>query len=335
EAYLKHQNLCDAVRFYVNQLFGEEGLVVVDADNRQMKSLFTGVIEDDLFKHTAKQKVDHTDQQLETQGYSTQVHARDINFFYLEDQIRGRIERTKEGFEVVDTDLKFSEEEMKGLIKSDPEKFSPNVILRPLYQEIVLPNLAYFGGPAEVIYWLQLKGVFDNFKVPFPILMPRNFAMVLDGPTARKFEKTGLSDEELFEPKNYLFNNWVAKNTNHDLSLTKELKTVSNLFDQIKKRALEIDPTLGPLVEAETKRGTKSFEKIEQKLLKAEKRHHSDKLRQIEDVKDALFPGGGLQERSDNFLNFYQQDSEFIKKLLNVFDPFDFQFNLLSYPYAK
>jgi uncharacterized protein YllA (UPF0747 family) len=245
------------------------------------------------------------------------------------------LERTESGFSVVDTKLQFSDDDILKLIKSEPEKFSPNVILRPLYQERVLPNLAYFGGPAEVIYWLQLKGVFDFFQTPFPILMPRNFALVLSGPVARKFEKTGLSIEELFEDKNYLFNDWVQKNTHHNLTLTEEMKTVSQLYDQIKSRAIEIDSTLERMIAAETKRASNSFEKIEQKLLKAEKRLHADKLRQIDEVKEALFPNRGLQERSDNFLNFYQQDPDFINKILNVFDPFDFQFNLISYPTHK
>ncbi len=335
EAYLKNSTLSNAVRHYVNELFGEEGVVVVDADNRQLKHHLSSVIHDDLFKHSPKNKVEETNAQVSSAGYATQVHARDINFFFLDDNLRSRIEKTENGYVVLDTELKFTESQIKNLIDKEPEKFSPNVILRPLYQEIILPNLAYFGGPAEVIYWLQLKGVFDHYKVPFPILMPRNFALIMDGPLTRKFQKTGLSIVELFEEKNYLFNDWVTKNTSHNLTLTKEIKTVTSIFEEIKKRALAIDPTLGPMVSAETQRATKSFEKLEHKLLRAEKRNHSDKLRQIGEVKDALFPGGSLQERSDNFLNFYQQDPAFINHLLDAFDPFDFQFNLLSYPYEK
>jgi bacillithiol biosynthesis cysteine-adding enzyme BshC len=335
EAYKNQQSLSDAVRYYVNELFGDQGLLVVDADNRQLKTQFSEVISDDLFKHSSKSKVEETNAQLNDLGYNTQVYARDINFFYLDNNLRSRIERTEKGFSVVDTDLKFSDDEIKQLVKDSPEKFSPNVILRPLYQEMILPNLAYFGGPAEVIYWLQLKGVFEYFKTPFPMLMPRNFALVLSGPIARKFGKTGLSIEELFEEKNYLFNDWVQKNTHHNLTLTDELNTVNQLYDQIKSRAIEIDSTLGPMITAEAKRALHSFEKIENRLLRAEKRLYADRLRQIDEVKESLFPNGGLQERSDNFLNFYQQDPDFIQKVLSVFDPFDFQFNLISYPTTK
>jgi bacillithiol biosynthesis cysteine-adding enzyme BshC len=179
-AYAKNKTLAGAVRQYVNELFGKEGLVVVDADHREFKKLFRNAIQDDLFQHTPKKLVEERNKQLESLGYHTQVFARDINFFYLENGLRNRLEKNNNTFKVVDTEIEFTQDQVKQLIESEPEKFSPNVILRPLYQEMILPNLAYVGGPAEVTYWLQLKGVFDYFKVPFPILMPRNFALVLD-----------------------------------------------------------------------------------------------------------------------------------------------------------
>jgi bacillithiol synthase len=331
EAYTKNQRLSDAVRQYVNALFGKEGLIVLDADDRSLKTLFKEVIREDLFNHATKGLVDKTNAALETLGYKPQVHCRDINFFYLDTNLRSRIERSGERFTVVDSDISFSEEEITGLIEINPEKFSPNVILRPLYQEMILPNLAYVGGPAEVTYWLQLKGVFDHFKIPFPMLMPRNFALALDAEITRKFEKTGLEIKDLFEEKNYLFNHWVLKHAPHNLTVGTERTQLYDIFLKLKERAETIDKTLGPFVGAEGKRALNSLEKIERKFLRAEKRLHSDKLRQIEAVKDALFPNGSLQERTDNFLNFYQQDPGFVQKLLDSFDPFDYQFNVLLF----
>ena len=330
-AYTKNSTLAAAVRYYVNELFGKEGLVVVDADHRQLKNLFKGVIQDDLFLHTPKKLVEEKNNQLESLGYHTQIFARDVNFFYLENGLRNRLEREKEIFKVVDTEIQFPSEHIKNLIETEPEKFSPNVILRPLYQEMILPNLAYVGGPAEVTYWLQLKGVFDYFKVTFPMLMPRNFAMVMDAPISRKFEKTGLELKDFFEDKNYLFNHWIVKNSTHNLSLGKEIETIQQILAEVKERANNIDQTLNQFVAAEAKRTLNGLEKIEKKLVKAEKRFHADKLRQIETVKDSLFPSGTLQERTDNFLNFYQQDPHFIQKLIETFDPFDYQFNIFQY----
>lgn len=330
-AYLKHNTLSDAVRYYVNELFGAEGLVTVDADDRSFKRLFQNVITDDLFNHAPKTNVEEQNEALKELGYDPQVFARDINFFYLDKNVRGRIESNENGFSVIDTALKFSKEEVRKMIEEEPEKFSPNVILRPLYQEVILPNLAYAGGPAEVVYWLQLKKVFDHFKVPFPMLMPRNFASVIEKNVAEKFSKTGLEYKHLFEEKNFLFNQWVVKNSTHDLSLGKEMTALKETLAGIRDRASKIDPTLLKYVEAQAHRTTSGLEKIEHKMLRAEKRHHDDRLRQLEAVKDALFPNGSPQERVDNFLNFYQRDSTFIKSLLKLFDPFDFRFNLLFY----
>src|SRR5258708_5034848 len=148
-AYSKNKTLAEAVRYYVNELFGKEGLVVVEADNHEFKSLFTKVVRDDLFQHTSKKLVEEKNQQLEALGYHPQVFAREINLFYLDKNIRQRIEKVEDGFKVVDTSIQFSTKEVEALIESTPEKFSPNVILRPLYQETILPNLAYVGGPAE------------------------------------------------------------------------------------------------------------------------------------------------------------------------------------------
>ena len=177
-----------------------------------------------------------------------------------------------EGFSVVDSSLHFSKEQLEKMIQEEPEKFSPNVILRPLYQEMILPNLAYVGGPAEVVYWLQLKEVFDHYQVPFPILLPRNFAMVIDAPTRRKFEKTGLQIKDLFEEKNFLFNHWILKNTSRDLTLSQSINDVQAIFDEVKIKAEKIDKTLGPLVSAQAKQVVNRLEKIETKFIRAEKR---------------------------------------------------------------
>lgn len=331
EAYKKFNKLSDSVRFYVNHLFGDEGVVVVDADNREQKSLFQDVMYRDIISHETLESVNHTNQQLEALGYKTQIHCREINFFYLDDNIRSRIEKQDGRFKVMDSNLNFSEEEMKKLILEHPEKLSPNVILRPLYQEMILPNLAYVGGPAEVIYWLQLKQVFDKTSTPFPVLMPRNFALVVEHTTQRKLAKTGLDIAELFEDKNYLFNHWVLKNTKHDLTVGKERDHLISLFGALRNKAASVDTTLEQHINAQGTRALKAVDNIEKKLLRAEKRLHADRLRQIEEVKDRLFPNGSLQERTDNFLNFYQEDRNFIKELINHFDPFDFRFHILTY----
>lgn len=328
-AYSKYKTLSGAVRHYVNELFKDEGLVVVDADDATLKAQVNHIVEDDILHAVSKQHVGKATSDLEALGYKTQVYCRDINFFYLDSGLRSRIEKSGDRYKVIDTNISFSEEEIRREIKEHPERFSPNVILRPLYQEVILPNLAYIGGPAEVIYWLQLKQVFEKYQVPFPVLMPRNFAMVMTHDLSRKLEKTGLELKDIFEEKNYLFNHWVLKYSPRNLTVGSERTEILKIFEDLKSRAELVDKSLSPFVGAEGKRVMNSLEKIERKLLRSEKRLHSDKLRQIEFVKDTLFPNGSLQERTDSFLNFYQQDPSFIKTLLKTLEPFDFRFNVL------
>lgn len=332
EAYTQHHTLSQAARHYVNELFGSEGLVVLDADTPALKKLFIPVMKDDVLKQRTKPLVEKTNEQLNALGYKTQVYCRDINFFYLDTALRSRIEKEGTDFRILDTADTFTPNELSQVIENHPEKLSPNVILRPLYQETILPNLAYIGGPAEVVYWLQLKNVFQHHQVPFPILMPRNFALVIDPTVMRKAEKTGLTLTDFFQEKNNLYTLWIKKHANHDLSIDSERQQLIDLFKKLQQQALLIDATLGPFVEAQLTRAQNGLETFEKKLLRAEKRRHQEKLQQIEAVKDALFPNGSLQERTDNLLNFYQTNQGFIDQLIEKFDAFNFQFNLLSLP---
>lgn len=173
KAYNNFDTLADAVRCYVNELFGEHGVVVIDADHHDLKQALIPVIKDDVLHHNANDLAENASKQLGDLGYKTQIFPRKINFFYLEPGQRNRIVREGDTWQVLNTEKSFSEEELLEEISAKPENFSPNVVLRPLYQELILPNLAYIGGPAEAAYWLQLKGVFDHFQAPLPLIMPQ------------------------------------------------------------------------------------------------------------------------------------------------------------------
>ncbi len=329
-AYLKQENLASAVQFYMNSLFGQYGLVVIDADDKDLKSLFTPVIEADIFDHISEQKVVETTDELGSSGYKTQVHPREINFFYLKSDIRSRIVKNTENYEVLDTDISFTSEEMEQEIKEFPERFSPNVVLRPLYQEFLLPNLAYVGGPSELVYWLQLKDVFDHFETCFPLLMPRNFAGVLTTSLLKKFKKSGLAFEDIFKDENELVKEKVIENTTYKLDLNEQKQRLKSLFKEAYDQAIEIDKGLDKLVLAELRKSEKNLEKIENKILKAERRNQEVLVNRIYSLKEALFPGGTPQERKDNFLNFYLSNNKFIDSCMKSFDPFDYRFHLIE-----
>ena len=329
KAYLDHDRLADAVRFYVNELFGDQGLIVVDADHKKLKHLFAPVIKKELFENTSNELVSATSQKLEAAGYKNQAFSREINFFYMENGLRERIVREGEQFKVLNTDKVFSETEMIDLLDKHPEHFSPNVIMRPLYQEVILPNLAYVGGPAEIAYWLQLKDVFDHHEVFFPALMPRVFGLIVNKANEKKVQKLKLTGKQLFQSAHKLKEMYLQKHGENGYELTDERKVMDMVFNRIKAKAEEIDGSLTGFIGAEGAKTFKTLENIAKRLKKAEEQNNETAMSQIDNIKEKLFPGNGLQERHDNFLNFSLNNPGFIPELLEKFDAFSYRFHIL------
>ncbi|SHM39142.1 bacillithiol biosynthesis cysteine-adding enzyme BshC [Cyclobacterium lianum] len=330
EAYVGSKSLKEAVRKYVHHLFAEQGLVILDANDRLLKSSFLSVIQDDLFSQKANELINQRNAALEAEGYKTQVYPREINFFYMEPGRRERLINHQGIFRTHDGENQWTAEEMSQLLQDSPEKFSPNVVMRPIYQELILPNLAYLGGPAEVAYWFQLKGVFDHYQVDFPFLLPRNFALVVPVEVQRKIDKLNLQHPDLFLPMDRLRIDYVYRHAKSDIQLMQEKEKLEKLFFSVEEKASDLDSTLVYAVNAALKRTEKILEQVEVKFRKAAERKQGDAIRQIAAVKEALFPQGTLQERKVNFLEFYLKDKNFIDHLYKTFDPLDFNFIILQ-----
>jgi bacillithiol biosynthesis cysteine-adding enzyme BshC len=329
KAYLENNSLADAVRCYMHELFGQYGLISIDADNKDLKRSFLPVIKAELTTSICEELVTKTTSKLNSLGYHTPLNAREINLFYLDDNLRERIVKEGDTYKVLNTDLSFSEEEILNLAENKPELFSPNVILRPLYEEIILPNLAYIGGPSEVPYWMQLKGVFDHFGVPFPALMPRNFALYISGHQSKKAKKLKINYQDLFLDEVALRKIFIERNTERVLDLNDEKVRFEQLFDEILAKAVAVDQTMLGAVKAEQTRLLNSLKHLEKRIVRAEERNHESEIEQLLALKNKLFPNGIAQERYDNLLGFYINDPDFIQKLFNAFNPLDFSYNVI------
>jgi bacillithiol synthase len=329
EAYMGRRTLAEAHRYLVNEIFGKNGLIILDGDDHELKSEFCHVIKDDILKHTASTILESTNNRIEQLGYKVQVNPREINFFYLDGDIRERIVKDAEGYKVLNTSLTFSKEQLFQLIEMNPEKFSANVVTRPLYQECILPNLAYIGGPGELSYWLQYKELFRHYNIPFPILMPRNFAMVINKNLDKKIQKLGLKDMDLFQDENELKKKFIAGQEDLAFDFSEERKIFDELFDKLKNKLSAADKTLEGFVLAEKQKALKIIEGIERRAGKSSEDKLKVEIDQLIYIKSKLFPNGSLQEREDNFLNFYINDPGFIDKLSECLDPFDFRFHIL------
>ncbi len=331
-AYTRFDKLADATRYMVNALFGQYGLVIIDADNTRLKKQFVPIIERDIFEQNSFKNITETNKKLHDLGVHIQVNPREINFFYMKGgALRERLIYEDGLYKVNDTEITFTEEQLREQINKHPERFSPNVVMRPLYQECILPNIAYVGGGAEVVYWLELKSNFDFYKVDFPILILRNSAMVVRKDTAGKIKRMELATADIFKSADSIKAQWVQQHSENQLSLQTEWQQLQSVFEQIKDNASRIDVSLVPSTEAVQVRLKKALDNLEKKLIKAEKRNYETRLTQIDDIKAELFPNGSLQERTENFGMLYVRwGQNFIDELIRLFEPLDFEFAVIT-----
>jgi len=328
KSYLEHANLAESTRFLANELFSDYGLVIIDADAADLKRVLIPYIKDELENQTSFQEVTATIEKLNE--YSIQVNPREINLFYIENELRDRIILENGSYKVNHTDLSFTKEELFRLVETNPEKFSPNVILRPLYQEVLLPNLCYIGGGGEIAYWLELQSFFNAAKVSFPILLVRNSVILATEKQIKKADALDLSWTDLFSKQNDLVNQKTKVLSEIDLNLSDVKDQLKKQFEALYSIAEQTDNSfIGALKAQETKQ-IKGIEHLEKRLLKAQKRKLADVLNRIIQLQNELFPNQSLQERQTNFSEFYLENGEaLIPSLIAKLHPLEQRFETL------
>ncbi len=331
QAYTTHATFGRATVHLLHALFGSYGLVVADMNAPELKRLFVPLMERELLEHPSRNLVEAAQAGLEAFGFGAQAHAREINLFYMRRQLRERIVLEEGLYKVLDTDYTFTKDAMMEELRRYPERFSPNVVMRPLYQETVLPNLAYIGGGGEIAYWLERLEQFRYFGTPFPMLVRRNSVWWIDESGSKRMEKLGLQPEHLFEDTEALVKQYVAANTEHEISLSFEKEQLQALFSEILRKAAAVDSTLEKAVLAEQAKQLNALEHLEAKMLRAEKQRQDTAVQQIRSLKEKYFPGNGLQERYDNFLPLYlKYGKAFFDTLRTELDPLAPGFVVLS-----
>jgi bacillithiol biosynthesis cysteine-adding enzyme BshC len=284
--------LAQATRHLANALFGHYGLVVVDGDNAALKSRFADAMLRDAFDGDAFKAVKTTSRQLTELDYHTQINPREINLFYLADGVRERIVRTDTGFHVLHTELRFTDEALRSEIKAHPEKFSPNVVLRPMYQECVLPNLAYIGGAGELAYWLQLKDAFNAMGFSYPVLVLRNHLLLIDGASSSRMAELNLLSQDLFHPVEDLIRAHVLETVEADMDLTDEQQLLTEIYERLKTTASEIDATLLAALDAELIKQRQTIGQWGSRFSRVLKKKNETSVERIRKLHAKLFPNG-------------------------------------------
>lgn len=328
KAYLKHSNLADATRYLANALFGQQGLVIIDADSAALKKLYIPQIKKELLEQLSHGKVAETATLLS--DYNIQVNPREINLFYIQDNLRERIILQDGVYYINNTDITFSEAEILAELENHPERFSPNVIMRPLYQEVILPNLCYIGGGGEIAYWLELKSFFNASGITFPMLLVRNSVLLATEKQAAKLDRLNLTRADIFLKQHELMNKKVKEYSEFELDFTEQKELLNQQFEKLAAIAAKTDKSFTGAVEAQKVKQLKGLANLEKRLLKAEKKHHADELARIAALQNELFPGQGLQERKANFSEFYLEfDGRLTEALLQRLKPLEQDFTII------
>ncbi|RMA58514.1 bacillithiol biosynthesis cysteine-adding enzyme BshC [Ulvibacter antarcticus] len=331
EAYLKHDNLAEATRDLGNALFAKYGLVIVDGNDTDLKKAFVPYAHKEIESQLSFNKITKTTQKLTALGYPEQVHPREINLFYLDKGIRERIIEKDGRFYINETTLEFSKDELLELIEAAPEKFSPNALLRPLYQEVILPNLCYIGGGGEVAYWLQLKDYFESVSVPFPVLLLRNSVLLMPTYLSEKLKKMEVPLESLFLKQSDLRTKHTHQISEVAIDFSTQRTHLEQQFKDLYNLAEKTDASFKGAVGAQEKKQLNGLDHLEKRLLKAQKRKLKDELERLTELQNELFPNQGLQERTLNFSEFYLEYGDILlSELKENLDPLHHEFTILE-----
>jgi len=322
KAYLEHNTLADSTRYIVNELFKEYGLVVVDGDSAPLKKALIPTLEKDIFENVFHKAIEATINSLQ-KSYKLPLSPREINIFYLGASRRDRIVLEGEKYKVLDSNKSWTADELKEELHKSPENFSPNVVLRPMYQELILPNLAYVGGNSEIAYWLELKGAFDTGNVFFPQLLVRDSAMIVGKKAAEYLEMLKLKPEELFLSLDDLkFRFYEVNELEHDSE--KDTMIILDQFEKLRNDLQGLPSDLAANIVKQMNIQVKEVRKWKNDIHQKQLELQEKKVAKIDKIYASFYPEGQLQERYDNFIPYYlQSGKDWIEMLVKEFNPLD------------
>jgi len=291
---------------FINRLFGKHGIVFFGSDTKLIKQAALPVFE------TAITKAVEVYDALESQSKAIEsVYHRqattDHSLLFLNCK-RGRIKLHLEVKKFIWSieEKSFSSDELLAKIETDPNLLSPNVFLRPIVQEFVLPNIAYIAGPGELAYYAQMKKMYEVFDVPMPVIIPRLSATVIEKPFQRYWGELPVQFEAYFKRIEDLEREFVAQNQPFDIEnhFQSWIEASRETAKRFKDEIVHLDQTLDQSVERALHTYQNELEKLKGKVSKSVKNKDEITLQRIRKVHASLYPLNGLQERTIGFAHF-------------------------------
>jgi bacillithiol biosynthesis cysteine-adding enzyme BshC len=329
ECFQKSKIYSDFNFHLVNKLFAKHGLIVINMDHGDLKKKFLPYAIREIKEGISSVEVRKTQNLLEQEGIKEQAYVREINLFFIEGNSRSRITEESGLFTIGEN--KYNEQGLLNLLSKHPENISPNVVMRPIYQELILPNLAYVGGGGEIAYWLERKSQFEAYEIPYPMLIRRNSALIVSKSISNNLSKLGLTVGDSLYSLDELTKKYLKDQTEEEFNLNGEIKEMQSIFLNLSIKAKNVDPSLEKYTLAEGAKQLKVLNNISSKITKAAKEKNKIALNKIANLKEKLFPNGNLQERHDSFIPYYlKYGNAWFEELLETMDPMNKSFMIIE-----
>lgn len=304
--YIEGSLLKDSFAGFMNSILKNQGLIFCDPSDRKIKNFFSYIFSKEIASYpTACEEVVKTSADIENE-YELQIKPRALNMFYIHNDQRYVVEpKEDELLGLRNLKIRFHRDELIERLKSEPEKFSSNVVLRPILQDYVLPTVAYIGGPSEVSYFAQLKGVYKHFNVTMPVIFPRVSVTFIESKVKNFFERYSVSFTDMINLSD------VAKKILSDIDNTDIEKIFTTYRDEFRSLNFEFIEKLEPIDRNLTQnfknRAEKfddTFDQMQAKFINSMMKQNESVTNKLNNIRNNLFPGDKLQERTINILYF-------------------------------
>ncbi len=325
EAYEPDRSYADAFGKWMTRLFKSYGLIFIDATHQGIKELGKSVFLKEIAENSPSTICAfETSKKLKQAKYNCQIQLRKgiLNLFFADPE-RQSIGIKKDGYIIKDTQQTYSRDELFALLGKKSYLCSPNALLRPIYQDTILPTVAYVGGPAEVAYFGQMKGIYDRFSIPMPIIYPRKSMTIIENKIKSVLQKHNLNVQDFWYNFDQTIQTIIKKHIPQ--SIDKVFSTAASHlkqdFQSIKKEIVSLEPGLEYSADFSLEKINKQFKYLEKKILKASKKQNDILIQQLYKVKNNLYPANHLQERVLNIVPYLiKYGYPFMDKLYKTMD---------------
>ncbi len=305
-AYAPGRTLNHAFASLMNKLFDGEGLVFISSNDRRLKKLVSPVFIKELSEFPrVSQLIIEQSAELE-EKYHAQIKTKALNLFHFYKEGRHFIEPRENNFNIKGTRSLITKDEILRIAHENPELLSPNVALRPICQDTILPTLAYVAGPSEIAYFAQLKKVYQYFDLTMPMIYPRASVTLVEEKVERTLDKYQLELLEFFGDPGKIEKKIIemVSEVKIDEMFTEATQRIFDLTNEMKFGINYIDSTLLGALENTRLKIEQQLSGLKEKVIEAQKRKHEIGLRQIAKVINSIFPNRNYQERELNIGQF-------------------------------